>query len=453
MGFIIISFLFSFVFAIIMNFYGPVPAFLLIIFCGISYLFIIKFEVMFLSYIVLRPSFDMFYKSGIGVGSSTLNLAALSTLLLIISSFFFIIRQKKHIYITKEVIFYLVFLILAMVSTIYNFNVMKLEGLFLLLRMVAVFFVILIILQEYTSIRHLEKLFRMLIYSTVIPVLYAIVQMFTKINTTYGEGFVRVNGGFTHSNSFASYLGLFIIMFYAMLMLKEKINFKNKVILWGIEIILLICLLLTYGRGAWISLCASILIISICYIRGRIFWPIFLIIPLFLTLYFFVGNVPFLDDISKRFENVNVCESNNVLSDESNSLGWRIQYWKELLTRAFNSPVFGYGLGSVEAMGSAHMGAHNNYVHIFFETGLGVLFYFSIFFMFLKRAIYGALLIDNQHKFFYVGAIGIILFYLIVSFSNHEIRNTVSQIYFFSFSTMLICYDKIHSDSRYRNAA
>ena len=446
MSLIIISFLFSFVFAIIMNFFGPIFALLFLIFCCISYLFIIKFEAMFLSFIILRPSFDIFEERGVGVGSSTLNLASIITLLFIIASFFFIVRQKKYIYIPKEIKFYAVFLIFAVFGTIYNFNIVKFDGLSTLLRLVAILFIMLIILQEYTNIRQLEKLFRMLMYSMVIPVLYAIVQMFTKIDTTRsgGEGFIRVNGGFTHSNVFATYLGIFIIMFYALLMLKKEINFKNKIKLWGIETVLLICLLFTYGRGAWISLCVSILIICICYIRKKSFWLILITIPVFLTIYFFVGNVPFLGDISARFEDVNVLETTSVLSDaEGNSLGWRILYWRELLTEAFNSPIFGHGLGSVRIMGSSHTEAHNNYIQIFFETGIGVFFYFGILIIYLKKAVGYVNSKNTSQKYFFVGVIGIILFYLISSLSAHLITNTVFQTYFFSFLTMVNCFDKL----------
>jgi O-antigen ligase len=398
---------------------------------------------MFLLFILLRPSFDIIGNIGISYGFSALNFASIITLLFIIASFFFIIRKKKYIYIPKEVKFYSIFLIFAAIGTIYNFNIVKLNGLFALSRLVAVLFIMLIILQEYTNIRRLEKLFRMLMYSMVVPVLYAIVQMFTKINTSYGEGFIRVNGGFAHSNVFATYLSIFIIILYALLMLKKEINFKNKIKLWGIETILLICLLFTYGRGTWISLCVSILIISICYIQKKSFWPIFMIIPVFLTILFFVGKLSFLGDISARFEDVNVFETTSVLSEEGNSLGWRIQYWKELLTKALKSPIYGYGLGSVEILGSYHLEAHNNYVHIFFETGIGVFFYFVILIIYLKKALGHVKSKNTSQKYFFVGVIGIILFYLTLSISGHLIRNTVFQTYFFSFLTLGSCFDKV----------
>ncbi len=407
---------------------------------------------MFLSFIILRPSFDIFGERGVDVGSSTLNLASIITLLFIIAAFFFIVRGKKYIYIPKEIKFYAVFLIFAVFGTIYNFNIVKFDGLSTLLRLVAIFFIMLIILQEYTNIRQLEKLFRMLMYSMVVPVLYAIVQIFTKIDTTRsgGEGFIRVNGGFAHSNVFATYLGIFIIIFYALLMLKEEINFKNKITLWGIETILLICLLFTYGRGAWISLCVSILIISICYIQKKSFWPIFMIIPVFLTIYFFVAKLPFLGDISARFEDVNVLETTSVLSEKGNSLGWRIQYWRELLTKAFKSPIIGHGLGSVRIMGSAHTEAHNNYIQIFFETGIGVFFYFGILILYLKKAFRHVNSKNTSQKYFFVGVIGIILFYLTLSLSGHLITNTVFQTYFFSFLTLGSCFDKVIFDNSQR---
>lgn len=439
---IVLTFFISLCLAIVFNIFGPIGSFGAIALLLFIYLFIVKFEIMFLAFLIFRPVFDMVFGYGLSASRSTLNLASVVSIIFIAAALLFILRQKKSINLPSGVKFYSIFLIFATISTIFNFNIVEFDGLFSCFRLITVFFVMLIILLEFNTAKKIEKLFKVLICSTIVPVFFAIVQIFTGIGTKFSEGFWRINGGFAHPNVFGMYLSIFIIMVYAMLMLKSNVNIRNKRLLWIVELVLMICLLLTYGRGALLSSGVVILLITLFYIRKKNL--LFFCIPsmILVILCFYMSGASFFN-IGERFEDVKVWETTNVLYEKSNSLGWRIQYWKELLTKAFKSPIIGYGLGSVVHIGSCHMESHNNYIHIFVETGMGVFFYFLAILMFFKKAFKCVKEANNSQKYFFVGVIGIIFFYLINSFSAHLIRNTTLQIYFFSFLTMVNCSDKL----------
>jgi hypothetical protein len=85
-------------------------------------------------------------------------------------------------------------------------------------------------------------------------------------------------------------------------------NIRNKRLLWIVELVLMICLLLTYGRGALLSLGFAILLITLFYIRKKKL--LFFCIPgmILVILCFYMSGESFLN-IGERFQDVKVWES------------------------------------------------------------------------------------------------------------------------------------------------
>lgn len=434
------SFFVSLCFGVIFNIFGPFLSFGALCLLLVVYLFLVKFEIMFFAFLILRPALDFASQWGLNLGNSTVNVASIITMIFNVAALFFILRQKKSISLPLEIKIFSIFLALSLISTIFYFDVIKWSGLFAFFRLISIFFIMLIILQEFKTFGKIEKLINILLCSLIMPVLSGILQIFNFIK--YLDG--RMTGCFPHPNAFAAYLSIFIIIFYSILMLKDEMNFKNKILLWIIETVLVICLFLTYARGALLSTIIAIIIITLFYVRKKSF--LFFCFPIIAMTIFclHIGGYPLLTSVMKRFEDVKVWELSGVLNTGENSLGWRVLYWQEILRQAFDSPIApiaGHGLASVESRGEYV--AHNNYLQLFFDTGLGVLFFVGFLFMFLKRAINSFRVINNQYKFLYVGTIGIIIFYLILSFSESLIRNTVLHIYFISFLTLIICLQRL----------
>jgi len=190
-------------------------------------------------------------------------------------------------------------------------------------------------------------------------------------------------------------------------------------------------------------LCLALAVIGLLFFRKKMFLVSFLVVMILLSLPLIFENNTFFTTVANRFEDVQFWNDYKVLSDERNSFGWRVSYWKDLLKVASKSPIIGYGLGSVVNIGRENMEAHNNYVQVFFETGFGALFYFLCVLMFLIRAFKRAKAVENSEKYICIAAVGLIVYFFIISINAHLIRNTVIQIYFFAILTIIICYDKL----------
>ena len=137
---------------------------------------------------------------------------------------------------------------------------------------------------------------------------------------------------------------------------------------------LVICLALTYSRGAWISLAAVVAGLAVFY--DKRFGFIFLLIPL--VLFFYHGQ------ITERVL--------SLFSGEDTSVMLRFALWESTVAMIEEHPLLGIGWGSywltypeynffIQEPGVIIFHAHDMYLHITAETGLlGGLSFFAFFF-------------------------------------------------------------------------
>lgn len=127
-------------------------------------------------------------------------------------------------------------------------------------------------------------------------------------------------------NLFGAYL-LMVISLVLPFFLKERE--KKKIILYFIFIFaLLICLALTYSRGAWVSVLAMMAALTIFY--DKRFGFLFLLLPV--VLYFYHGQ------LTERFM--------SLFQGEDTSLGLRFALWESTWAMITEHPLLGVGWGS-----------------------------------------------------------------------------------------------------------
>lgn len=173
-------------------------------------------------------------------------------------------------------------------------------------------------------------------------------------------------------NLFGAYL-LMVISIVCPFVLGEK-NIKKKTGLAIFLFVLLICLALTYSRGAWLSLAGILVGLTIFY--DKRFGFLFLLVPL--ILFFYHGQ------IAERFI--------SLFSGEDTSLSLRLALWESTIAMIEEHPLLGIGWGSywlaypdynffIEDTRVIIFHAHDMYLHIPAEVGLpGGVFYFLFFF-------------------------------------------------------------------------
>ncbi len=182
----------------------------------------------------------------------------------------------------------------------------------------------------------------------------------------------RMYSTLENPNLFGAYL-LMIISILTAFTLQEK-GKKRKYIFAVILVVLLLCLALTYSRGAWLSLGAIVLGLTLFY--DKRFGFLFLLIPVVLAVYH--------GQLAERFL--------SLFSGEDTSVGLRFALWESTVAMIEEHPLLGVGWGTyflaypdynffIQDEQVLIFHAHNMYLNMLAEVGIpGGLCFLGTFF-------------------------------------------------------------------------
>ena len=152
-------------------------------------------------------------------------------------------------------------------------------------------------------------------------------------------------------------------------------NMRQRLLYVGLFTIFTLCLVLTYSRGAWISVLALVFYFGLVW--DKRVWLLFLAVPLVLAFYH--GGV--VTRIMSLFAN-----------SEDTSISMRLDMWETTLEMIGDYPILGIGWGAfkyvypvyyepIQEAGITIYHAHNMYLDIMVETGIvGFILYMWFFF-------------------------------------------------------------------------
>lgn len=196
--------------------------------------------------------------------------------------------------------------------------------------------------------------------------------------------------------------------------------------------LLALCLVLTYSRGAWLSVCALIFFFGLVW--DKRVWLLFLGLPLVLFCYH--GGVA--DRLLSIFSH----------NEADTSMAMRLDMWTAAWQMAKDHPLLGIGWGAfkyvypvynelVQEAGIVIFHAHNMFLNILAETGL-LGFFFAMWFFF-GNAWYAFSLLKKKavHDFDYsltLTMLGTVLALAICSLSDYDLFSTQISLTFW-----LIC--------------
>ena len=279
------------------------------------------------------------------------------------------------------------------------------------------------------SKKRLRKFLIVLLMSATLICINGLYQHFTGKDFIYGHlaGSGRISSSFRAHNDFAAYLIVIIPIFLSLSVLSAANGIKRfsgdypgkyifppffsgkwKVLIFVIFILSLICLGLTFSRGAWIALACAMIIFSLTkkkyvIINGLILFIFFSFFYPQLTRNRAGGLVA--DPVPRpgfiRVNTLATKERPNIIEIfketlEANRLlggSGRIGYWREAVHMIRDYPAFGVGLNTYSVVGKGYKITwggypHNCYLQMAVETGIlgllsflwvaGVLFYRSI---------------------------------------------------------------------------
>ncbi len=260
------------------------------------------------------------------------------------------------------------------------------------------------------------KLLWLIVISAMVPLAFGLYQFIFKKGMPE-LGFNRILGTFVHPNVYSEYLLLiFFVLFY--IFSNYKIGFFLKIFCYLVFTLVIMELFLTFTRGTWIALAASVMVFTILRSKFLQIIKYSFFVILVLALLFPV--------LQKRFSDI---EDNK--PGQLSSWQWRLQQWRQTTDALSQHPLIGNGMGMHERQ--FKMMAHNDYLRITYETGiLGPMIYLSILLYILFSALKKVFqarerLKLNQYKI----SLALILSIITMSVVDNLARSTFIVLYFF----------------------
>ncbi len=210
-----------------------------------------------------------------------------------------------------------------------------------------------------------EWFFKVIIASSVLPVLYGLFQLVSGVDWYQGS---RIESTFTHPNIFAFYL-LTIIGTILSLLCTNRVRLPDRVrgLLAVYLVPMLLLLVMTKTRSAWVG--CMLLFVVYGTIQDKRVLLLTLVLPVLALAV--PGVRERLTALASGNQYVGWVES-------VNPYAWRTILWERAFPLMLQRPLFGHGLYSFPYYSptffplesSRGVDAHNVFIQLFFETGL-----------------------------------------------------------------------------------
>lgn len=327
-------------------------------------IFIIRPQIYFIAFIILRPLFDLVAE----INVAGINLASLFTISLILICGLDLLK-KENWHKIKETIFlrqfnklFLSFLFISLFSFLNTEDF--LISLSDFIRFSSVLIAVNYAVVYFSSSEKLKKLIIIILFSAITPLVYGFCQLVFKTGMAE-KGMNRIHGPFVHCNVFAEYL---LFVFFVLLFIFPRTKTKAaKFSLASLIFLTIFELYNTFTRTAWIALAVTILIYI--FLDTRAFKKIIYLLTIIMVFFLVFSGV------KERFEDISRKRGSQ------SSWKWRIALWEESIPLLKKHPFIGNGLGMYEYKIGAM--AHNDWLRITYELGIPAVGLFLGLFIYL----------------------------------------------------------------------
>lgn len=368
----------------------------------------------FMALLFTRPLLEPLWEYRFVIGGSVLGIFSL---IYIVIALYLLIRDQQFKILHDKIKWHYYFIIISIFS-LYNTSNVALS-----VTTISRHFILLaLFLLSYNIIEKFEdalKIIRVLVMSSVIPVMYGIYQAITGTGVQEYKSFqvmagvARVNSFYNLSNGFAYFLGVIIFL---IILCFFHLKRKNEMIYYSLLLAgSLVCLAYTHVRTIWISFFLSISLLSIYDKKIRKYFILITIIALPLTYHLMM----------QRFTDVFVRPEYG-----TSSLEFRTGLGRELLSNAFPKHfLIGFGSGLDKEVATAYTNyvnmPHNDYLRVLIENGiLGLIAYL----LFLGNILFYLFnLIRNKVNIRENSIFLALLIYYLIASAGQNIFSTVSS--------------------------
>lgn len=340
------------------------------------------------------------------------------TLLIIIFLLFKFFTDKTYTIKIPNIEFLLLLIPFSLFSIFNSINIT--DSLAHLMRLVGWLSIYIFIFNLVKNKEDAKKIIIVLICSAFYPIIIGYYQLFTHSGyTDLLRGLNRITSTFGgQANAAAIFFSM--IFFITMTFFAQSKNLLTRRLLLLVIAFILILIVFTYHRSSQLGLLAGLLIISIFNRKMlKVMVPLFLLVALV-----------FHDEIGKRI--IELYEPPSKYA--GSSLSTRFELWSISLKLILQHPILGCGIGMADNLIGKHfvfMPPHNDYLRLAVEIGIIGSLLFVIFLM-LEIRYYLIKLITNTNKELNVFALGLLIYFIVVSISQNNFYNVTNMGVLFS---------------------
>lgn len=278
-----------------------------------------------------------------------------------------------------------------------------------------------------------EELLSAIALSAVAPILFALWQLISGSGLATFAIRGRLYGTLAHPNVLA-FLLLSLIILHTQTSIIQPINYyKNKRwLIFAIYSLLIILLLFTYTRVAFIGL--AVFLIIICWHRyHKMLIRAILVFALFVLIFFPLNNY-LINTFNVNLQKIPIIGRISARDEDADSLAWRQSVLRETLPIIQARPWLGYGYGTFPLVWKENQNlrhqwddsteAHNDYLRLALEIGIiGLAIYLLTLGRLVQLAARPLARIKNKSNQS-IHLLGWIIAFVIVSLSDNMLHHT-----------------------------
>jgi len=168
------------------------------------------------------------------------------------------------------------------------------------------------------------------------------------------DGISRVEGSFTHPNTYGFYLAVIGLGLFAIVGNLPK---GRRLAGYGLLLVVIANLVATYSRTSWVALVVGLVTIAVFGRR----WLLLVVVAGAIAF------APLVPGIGNRLADLS--EGTTLRGTPGNSLTWRIDYWGTVIDAGEGRRVTGLGLGVASDVTAQQREPHNDLVRAYVEMG------------------------------------------------------------------------------------
>lgn len=322
----------------------------------------------------------------------------------------------------------------------------------------------------FTDVKNIRKFQWLYIIPLIIVIFYTLYN-----HSTYGfdkpHSNMVMKPFYNDHTAYGAIIAMFLPVFVGFSLSREYRR-PYRIMSFIVLAILVIGIIFSYSRAAWISVAAALGVFLLIRFRVRFYW-IFLTVAVGVAL-FFMFRYQFLDKLEKNKQDSStdfvehVQSISNISSDASNLE--RINRWAAAIRLFKEKPIFGWGPGTYQFVYAPYqrakektiistnygdMGnAHSEYIGPLSESGvLGMLTFIGI----VVTVIYTAIRVYRRSKVKEIRLLSLVMALGLISYYVHGIMNNFldtdkASVPFWAFTAVIVALDLYHRQEEEKSA-